>query len=275
MEYLNIGCGKNIHEYWTNIDFLPSHPSVISCDLRKGIPCQDNAFDACYSSHLIEHLPRQEAAFICNESWRVLKSGGIFRVVVPDLESLTKAYIDALSNLDVEDPILEANYDWIMLELYDQSVRTFTGGEMGAFLSQPKLLNKEFILSRIGLEAQHYWDAIENKPQNVWARLRGKSPQAILNKAKTKIAEVFVFLVAGKKYRDLFVESIFRSSGENHLWMYDRFSLKRLLQNSGFVDIEICDADSSRISSFSAYSLDKKKNDVLHPNSLFMEGRKP
>ena len=48
----------------------------------------------------------------------------------------------------------------------------------------------------------------------------------------------------------------FRASGEIHRWMYDRWSLRRLLEDSGFSDIRVCAASVSRNPGFSAYLLD-------------------
>ena len=45
----------------------------------------------------------------------------------------------------------------------------------------------------------------------------------------------------------------FRLSGECHQWMYDRVSLKRLLEEAGFSGIRICSAFDSRIEEFASF----------------------
>jgi len=57
--------------------------------------------------------------------------------------------------------------------------------------------------------------------------------------------------------------------------MYDRFSLRRLLEQSGFIDVRVCRADESRIINFHQYNLDVIEGEVRKPGSLFMEGVKP
>ena len=58
--------------------------------------------------------------------------------------------------------------------------------------------------------------------------------------------------------------------------MYDRFSLRRLLQQSGFTDVAVCGADESRITGFEDYLLDVEPGgQIRKPVSLFMEGVKP
>jgi predicted SAM-dependent methyltransferase len=57
-------------------------PPDIACDVSEGIPVEDNFFDVCYSSHLIEDF--EDTARILNEFIRILKSNGILALVFPD-----------------------------------------------------------------------------------------------------------------------------------------------------------------------------------------------
>jgi hypothetical protein len=57
--------------------------------------------------------------------------------------------------------------------------------------------------------------------------------------------------------------------------MYDRFSLRRVLEQSGFRDPRRCAADQSRIPEFASYDLDTVGGRVRKPDSLFMEAVKP
>ena len=57
--------------------------------------------------------------------------------------------------------------------------------------------------------------------------------------------------------------------------MYDRYSLKRLLQNSKYADIRVCTASESRIANFNTYQLDAVGEGARKPDSLFMEAVKP
>jgi hypothetical protein len=57
--------------------------------------------------------------------------------------------------------------------------------------------------------------------------------------------------------------------------MYDRYSLKRLLENTGFVNVKICTANESRIPVYEKYSLDVLSGIVRKPDSLYIEGSKP
>ena len=68
---------------------------------------------------------------------------------------------------------------------------------------------------------------------------------------------------------------MFRESGEIHRWMYDRFSLQRLLNQAGFVEVKVCNADVSSIPAFNSYELDMLDNKVRKPDSLYIEAVKP
>lgn len=275
MKLLNIGCGSVFHASWTNIDVMAVSSKVQTYNIKKGLPYADNYFNACYSSHLLEHLTRNEAEKLLLECWRILQPQAVIRVVVPDLEAIVINYLDLLEK-NQPGSIETANYEWIMLELYDQAVRSFSGGEMGKYLSKNNIIDKEFIVSRIGQEAEKYWLQQENNIKlSIWKKIKSKKPEWFIQKFKIQLAKVLVKLVAGKDAEQAFEEGLFRNTGEIHRWMYDRFSLRLILEQSGFVDVRVCHADESQIPNFNSYGLDMVENKIRKPDSLFMEAIKP
>ena len=273
MKLVNIGCGSVFHPDWLNLDVLPLAKEVQSYDIRETLPFLSQEIDVCYSSHVLEHLSREQAKSFLIDCDRVLKPGGIIRLVVPDLEMIARNYLQCLEEVVSGNSSTESNYDWMILELLDQGIREFPGGEMGKFMLNPQLLNQEFILSRIGNEAKYYWESasIEHSFQE---KLKNKTIGQLLQKIRVKIAEGFVGVIAGKEAKIAFQKGIFRQSGELHRWMYDRFSLERLLTEIGFVDIRCYKADESQIPNFNTYQLDIINGVVRKPDSLFMEGVK-
>ncbi|MBW4682214.1 MAG: methyltransferase domain-containing protein [Microcoleus vaginatus WJT46-NPBG5] len=265
---LNVGCGSTFHLAWTNIDFSPQSPDVQRYDIRKKLPYLDNCFDACYSSHVLEHLTKEEAKNLVSECWRVLKPGGVARLVVPDLESIVRNYLDALERVGSGITEAEPDYDWMMLEMYDQTVRNYPGGEWYRYFSSPDITNKDFVRSRVGFEAEAH-------QKSMWEKIKSKNAVWYLQKLRTWIAGSLVALSAGREAQLAFKEGIFRNSGEIHRWMYDRFSLQRLLEKTGFLDVRVCRADESRILDFNSYNLDIIEGKIRKPDSLFMEGIKP
>jgi predicted SAM-dependent methyltransferase len=93
-------------------------PNVVVHDLRKGIPFPDASVDVVYHSHLLEHIDREVAPRFQLEVLRVLRPGGLQRIVVPDLEQLCRNLI-----LDLERGDDGKRHDELIAELLEQSVR--------------------------------------------------------------------------------------------------------------------------------------------------------
>lgn len=274
MRLLNLGCGTVFHPAWINVDIASSSPEVQIYDIRRKLPYPDAYFDACYSSHVIEHFKPEEAEKMLAECWRVLKPQSIVRIVVPDLESIVREYLKALEQVESGKKASIPNYDWMMLELYDQTVRSYGGGKMGRYMTNPNIANGEFVRARVGAEIDNY---LTNQPlkQSVWQRAKSKSYAQLIQRLRNTLAKLIVSLLAGQQAKTAFEEGIFRHSGEIHQWMYDRFSLRRLLEQSGFVAVRVCRADQSSIPDFGSYHLDVINNKVRKPDSLFVEAIKP
>lgn len=115
--YVQYGCGLSAPEQWTNYDASPTlqiqkapliggllknslnteFPSnVLFGDIIKGLPEEVNSVDGLYCSHTLEHLSLADMRRSLANSYAVLKKGGIFRCVVPDLEYAAREYIKRL-----------------------------------------------------------------------------------------------------------------------------------------------------------------------------------
>src|SRR5580658_2741676 len=118
--YVQFGCGWSAPREWTNFDssatlkweripilgrytknerHFPSN--VKSGNIVKGFPVADNSCQGVYASHVLEHLAYEEFHTALQNTYRILDEGGIFRLVVPDLEWAAREYI---SRLDRGDP---------------------------------------------------------------------------------------------------------------------------------------------------------------------------
>lgn len=117
---LNLGCGLNAPEGWLNVDgslqvvfvrrpklkkFLVGlgvYPrsqaaimwpaNIMRLDLRRQLPFENDRFSAVYSSHTLEHLVYEDAVNLIAECFRVLRTGGVCRIVVPDLAAAVQKY---------------------------------------------------------------------------------------------------------------------------------------------------------------------------------------
>lgn len=83
---LNLGCGPNSRPGWLNIDLFSSSADL-QLDLRKRWPFADGSVAYIYSEHVFEHFEfYEEVPHVLSEALRVLESGGVFDVGVPDTE---------------------------------------------------------------------------------------------------------------------------------------------------------------------------------------------
>lgn len=273
---LNVGCGPTFHKSWVNIDIAPQPGGVIRHDLTIGLPFDTGTFEACYCSHVLEHLTPAEGRNLISEMFRVLRPDGVARIVVPDLEQVVRMYLELLDELTGGQRRREADYDWVVVEMYDQAVRNQSGGEMAKLLISPDLCNKDFVLSRIGEDARIAWSENPAKRKPLVKRLADLGLLGIMNKLRIRVAAIVVRVLAGRKAGFAFEEGLFRRSGEIHRWAYDRFSVTRLMHRAGFDRVAVCSASQSAIPMFSSFCLDTDSaGSVRKPDSLFVEGRRP
>lgn len=61
-------------------------------DLRCGIPFKNESINVIYSSHFIEHIKKEDAQNFLKDCYRTLKSSGLMRLVVPDLDFAFEIY---------------------------------------------------------------------------------------------------------------------------------------------------------------------------------------
>ncbi|KGG14951.1 MULTISPECIES: class I SAM-dependent methyltransferase [unclassified Prochlorococcus] len=78
-------------------------------DITKRLPERSSSVDFLYASHVLEHLPLKEFTFAIKESYRILKKGGIFRLVVPNLRYFIEEYLDSDSKSKSIDFCLNSN----------------------------------------------------------------------------------------------------------------------------------------------------------------------
>ena len=174
------------------------------------------------------------------------------------MEVIAQLYLrELLAAAAATDDEAYLRHEWMTLELIDQMTRTFSGGFMGRTLRSRPLPHREFIEKRIGWEGKHWLESVDRALQ---AGSEVLPPAEVYRAAQPEGAQ----------------EAVFRRSGEVHRWMYDRVSLRRILEESGYINITVCRADESRIPKFANYNLDTDESgSVRKPDSLFMEASKP
>jgi len=114
---INIGCGQTPTHGWRNFDNslslrlskIPLLPDLLQKlgliedsqrqfirfasendieygDATDGLPIKDESVDVLYTSHMLEHLDKNEAKRFLREAFRILRPGGIIRIAVPDIK---------------------------------------------------------------------------------------------------------------------------------------------------------------------------------------------
>jgi predicted SAM-dependent methyltransferase len=280
MNYLNLGCGTRYLPEWTNVDFVKTGEGVIAHNLTLGIPFPDNSFDVVYHSHVLEHFQKNQAETFISECYRVLKPDGIIRIAVPDLEQIARLYIQQLENAkNNPSPLNKTNYDWSVIEIYDQTVRNYSGGEMGKYWSQTDILNEDWIIQRMGSEFLSHRNSIKNRKSDTNSNSGKAKPTLTGWKKYFQLSayqkQLLLWLSGEAKLFELLELARFRTGGEIHQWMYDSYSLGELLKSAGFKEIQKVDAFNSSIKDWSAHQwLDTEDGKVRKPDSLFMEAVK-
>ncbi len=284
LRYLNLGCGARYSPQWVNVDFVAHSSHVLQYDLRNGIPFPDSTFEVVYHSHMLEHLSKESGVAFLQECRRVLTPGGTLRVVVPDLEQIARLYLYWLERA-LQDPAQpQPNYDWMVIEMYDQTVREFSGGEHGRYLTSGPIPNKDFVLNRMGGEIAPLLRRLEQEyEQRQFSQRTADSNTASPSRFKRflnvatqpkRLREAFLHRVLKDEYR-LLEYARFRRGGEIHLWMYDRYSLGRALGEIGMAHVQQCKAQESRIPQWSSFHLDSDPDGAVYkPDSLFIEATK-
>jgi predicted SAM-dependent methyltransferase len=92
---VNLGAGKTGRTGWVNIDTY--YVQGINCiyDIRKSLPFPDASVKGIFCEHFLEHLDyTEEVPAFLTECHRVLKPGGVLRIIVPDAGKYLKAYCD-------------------------------------------------------------------------------------------------------------------------------------------------------------------------------------
>jgi predicted SAM-dependent methyltransferase len=252
---LNLGCGNRMHPDWVNLDFTSTRPGVIAHNLLEPLPFADNSFIAVYHSHVLEHFPRQTVPHFLRECFRILEPGGIVRVAVPDLELLTRLYLETLTASANGDQEALMRHEYIVINICDQMVRHKSGGAMLEYWKQNPMPAEEFVIALNGLEVLK--TLVQLRSPNAPDIYR--HPYDALTPQEYDAKEI----------------GNFRLSGEPHLWMYDRVSLACLLAAAEFENIHICEAYESAIPNFASYCLDTTvSGEIYKPESLIMEGSK-
>jgi SAM-dependent methyltransferase len=89
---LNWGCGGRGEPGWINSDRKVGPGIDLSCDIRDGLPLASGSIDYAVSVHALQEIAYPDLLPVLVELRRVLRPGGVLRLVLPDLEKAVDAY---------------------------------------------------------------------------------------------------------------------------------------------------------------------------------------
>jgi len=98
---LNLGAGPRgvDDDHWVNVDGAPAAGVRFLLDLQRPLPFEDASFDGVFCEHVVEHFGQDDGERLAREVARILKPGGVFRVIVPDAELVLRAYFETPEDL--------------------------------------------------------------------------------------------------------------------------------------------------------------------------------
>ena len=167
-KYVQYGCGLSAPYEWINFDVSPTlrlqklpiigsllkkklntvfSSNVLYGDIIKGLPVKDNSCDALFCSHTLEHLSLEDFRIALKNSYKILKKGGIFRCIVPDLEFAARLYIKELGNGENSASINFLNNTLLGIQFRPRGIKdfisSFFGNSQHLWMWDYKSLSKE------------------------------------------------------------------------------------------------------------------------------------
>ena len=259
---------------WINLDYQPVHPSIQKANLLEKLPFADNSCDVVYSSHFLEHIPKSKVPLFLKECYRILKSGGEIRLVLPDLENICKEYLSSRELNQHEQS------DFCIIELIDQSVRTQSGGTLPAYYQELKgdLETKSKMISYVKYRTgEDITIRVETKNQSSKVAYLLANPKQLITSLQSKLTKLYILIITSllpSAFREQNVS--YASVGEKHLWMWDFYTLGCELENAGFSNIKRLSFNSSQISDFSVSPLDMNAEGIPRMGhcSMYIEANK-
>ena len=268
---VNVACGNTYVDDWLNYDYAPVSASVIKANLLETLPLESEVADVVYSSHFFEHIPRLAVDRFLNECFRVMKSGGKIRLVMPDLDELCREYLTRREVGEHE----KANF--VVLEILDQCVRSTPGGSLAGYYQEIASTNQTdmagYIFERTGEPLTDFLPK-----QQIPLSRKILTTLAQPTKLIGRLERIYCQLLTSLLPNAFLQQNVsFTQIGERHAWIYDFYSLSKLLEAAGFVAIKKMDFDQSNIEGFPLFPLDltDKGRPRKGSESMYIEATKP
>jgi len=173
--YLNIGSSRFVRKNWRLLDFYEQDThyarKVFPEDLLDyninlvtypKLPISESQVDLIISAHCLEHVGDKPAQNVFNEAYRILKRGGIFRLVLPDADLIYGAYkrndIEWFRSVDKRN----RNEDWPIEKHYFKFLSAYYMGKIDNHVvrKDAEVLPKEEFFEKYHKEVIDYSDSV-------------------------------------------------------------------------------------------------------------------
>lgn len=107
-KYLHVGCGPLRPQNFINVDRKWGKGVDLCWDItKKPYPIKDGSLDGIFTEHVLEHIPYVHGKGNLAEFHRMLKPGGVLRIIMPDAELYMRRYVEKRSDPTVQIPFGE------------------------------------------------------------------------------------------------------------------------------------------------------------------------
>ena len=175
---IHIGCAYTVGKSWKNFDATPTAifekipligkivkinkkrfpKELIYGDITKKLLCPTNKAENVFCSHVLEHLSNEEMKMALNNIYQMLKPGGCFRLIVPNLENRIKKYIENKDANHFIDSIVMGNKN--MNKSLFSKIKSFFGHTKHLWMYDYSSLNHELIKAGfINIKKCNYGDS--------------------------------------------------------------------------------------------------------------------
>lgn len=99
LKKLNLGSGSHILEDYVNVDHREIKGVDLVADIRH-LPFEDGTMEEIFLSHVFEHFTELQARDMVKYWYGLLKTGGMLRIIVPDIENMVLRFADGSISWD-------------------------------------------------------------------------------------------------------------------------------------------------------------------------------
>ena len=105
---LELGSGSTTRPSpWITSDLNPQSGAKMVIDVTQRFPFDDNSVDFVYSEHMIEHLSYLDGLHMLKECYRIMRPGGVCRIVTPSIE-----FLRDITNSKMESSFFQSYLQW-------------------------------------------------------------------------------------------------------------------------------------------------------------------